>query len=302
LEKSSLLDLQRLYNEGVNIIRHLRDSGADEAETAELILYSYDLQAGSYARQFDFDPSQIRRSRAMAEVIDDLGVESLLDAGTGESTQLMGALTYLKHPVKFAGFDISLSRLLYAKDLLERHGFQPEKLFTANLLNIPLADNSTDVVTTHHAIEPNQGYEVAILTELMRVSRRYLVLIEPSYEFGNEAQRERMDHHRYIRDLPPFLEQIGARVIRYEPWGQDFTDVNKAALIVAEKPPTSEPPSEDFALVSPISGGPINRCHDGWYCEEDGYLFPVVQGIGNLLEDNAIIATRYRDFFAPTDD
>lgn len=302
MEKSSLLNLRRLYDEGVNIIHHLRASGAGEAETAEMILYSYDLQAGSYSRDFNFCPKQIKRSKAMAAVIDELNVESLLDAGTGESTQLLGALSYLKRPVKFAGFDISLSRLLYAKALLAQYHFHPDKLFTANLLKIPLADCSTDAVTTHHAIEPNGGSEEAILAELLRVSRRLLILIEPSYEFGSDAQRERMDYHGYVRGLPTVLEKLGAKILKHEPWAHNTSELNKAAIIVAEKTNPGQPHAEDFALASPISGGRVTSCDDGWYCPEDGYLYPVVQGIGNMLQENAILATRYNDSFAPQKD
>ena len=52
------------------------------------------------------------------------------------------------------------------------------KLFTADMKNIPLPDNSIDIVFFCHALEPNHGNEKQIIKELFRITRRYVILIE----------------------------------------------------------------------------------------------------------------------------
>ena len=55
---------------------------------------------------------------------------------------------------------------------------------------------------TIHPIEPNRGREEAILSELLRVARRALVMIEPSYETASAEARARMERLGYVRGLP----------------------------------------------------------------------------------------------------
>ena len=74
-------------------------------------------------------------------------------------------------------------------------------LFVADMALLPLADSSVDVVFTSHALEPNHGREEQLLKELLRVARRHLLLFEPSWENADQAVRDRMVQHGYVRDL-----------------------------------------------------------------------------------------------------
>ena len=51
-------------------------------------------------------------------------------------------------------------------------------------------------------MEPNGGREKEALLELSRIARKYLVLIEPAYEYASEKGKERMDLHGYVKNLP----------------------------------------------------------------------------------------------------
>ncbi|MDO5381032.1 MAG: methyltransferase domain-containing protein [Acidaminococcaceae bacterium] len=83
----------------------------------------------------------------------------MLEAGIGEGTMLLPLLLYL--PDNFFnniyGFDISWSRVKYAQKFMQENNKGSVHLFVGDLFNIPLADNSIDLVYTCHAIELNGG-------------------------------------------------------------------------------------------------------------------------------------------------
>ena len=290
-------ELLALYRAGKNITEHLRavEGAATNSETA--ILYAYDLQAGSYVRALD-DPGYAAGKRAaagrIAEVLAPLRIDSMLDAGTGEATTLAELLPRLARPPgRVLAFDLSLSRLLFARRFLDARDLARVELFTAALENIPLADAAVDLVLTVHVCEPNGGREREILTELLRVARRYLVLIEPSYELGSDATRERIDKHGYVRGLPEHLRALGANVVCHERFGADLNPSNQAAVLVVDQG-ERDGAAAAAALVSPLTGMPLFRA-DGCLYSRDGFAFPVIAGIPCLLADNAVLAIHLAD-------
>ena len=293
-------ELLELYRQGKNITEHLRslEGAAHNSETA--ILYAYDVQAGSYVRAMA-DPVYAPRKRAaaarIAEVLAPLRFDSMLDAGTGEATTLAELLPLLpRRPESVLAFDLSLSRLLFARSHLRERAIARVELFTAALENIPLADASVDLVLTVHVVEPNGGREREVLAELLRVARRYLVLVEPSFELASDEARRRMEAHGYVRALPDHLRALGARIALHEPFGADLNPLNPAAILVVDQGERAAPPGGP-TLVSPLTGTPLAR-GDGFLCSRDGFAFPVIAGIACLLPDNAVLATYLPDFTA----
>jgi SAM-dependent methyltransferase len=296
-DRHDVRELLELYHRGVNITEHLRsrEGAALNSETA--ILYAYDVQAGSYARAMA-DPVYAGRKRAaaarIAEVLAPLRFTSMLDAGTGEATtlaELLPLLPLLPEPV--LAFDLSLSRLLFAQRHLRERAITGVELFTAALENIPLADASVDLVLTVHVVEPNGGRERAVLAELLRVARRYLVLIEPSHELASDEARRRMERHGYARALPDHLRELGARIALHEPFGADLNPLNPAAVLVVDRGEPVAPGRP--TLVSPLTRTPLVR-GDGCLYSRDGFAFPVIEGIACLRPDNAVLAAYLPDF------
>jgi SAM-dependent methyltransferase len=287
-------ELLELYRQGRNITEHLRSVEGTGQNSETAILYAYDLQAGSYIRALE-DPAYAAGKQAaaarIAEVLAPLRFDSLLDAGTGEATTLAELLARLpRAPARVLAFDLSLSRLLFARRFLRQRQREEVELFTAALENIPLADASVDLVLTVHVCEPNGGREPEILAELLRVARRYLVLIEPSYELGSAATRQRIEQHGYVRGLPEHLRALGARVVSHERFGADLNPANQAAVLVVDQGERAGPP-EGAQLVSPLTRTPLSR-GDGCLFSSDGFAFPVIGGIACLLSENAVLATR----------
>lgn len=109
------------------------------------------------------------------------------------------------------GLDISWSRCTEGQSWLSEKEVAA-RLFVADLFNIPLEDESVDVIFTSHSIEPNGGREEDALRELMRVARRAVVLIEPIYELANADAQSHMRSHGYVRGLKETAERLGAKV------------------------------------------------------------------------------------------
>ncbi len=286
-------ELSQLFESGRNVMDWLKEQEHAGTNTPTAILYSYDIQAGSYttlAARPDIAALKARFAARVAPHIARFSPRSILDAGCGEATTLAPLLDAVgeKRPVDVLGFDISLSRLLFARENLPGKG---AKLFTAELGRIPLPADAVDVVVTCHALEPNGGQEEALLAELLRVARLGLVLVEPSYERATPSGRARMERLGYVRGLPASLRRLGVVPVVDEPLGVDINPENPAALIVIEKAGAG-PRGEGAAFASPISLKPLVRRTDCLFCEEDGHAFPIIDGIPCLTRDSAILVSK----------
>jgi ubiquinone/menaquinone biosynthesis C-methylase UbiE/uncharacterized protein YbaR (Trm112 family) len=290
IKKSRLsLDATAWFKGGKNIIETGRlVAGISQQNLVEI---AYDLQAGSYTEAMK-DPAMLSLKRewgnSLAQILAGLGVVSACEAGIGEASTLAFVAAASPVSIAFSGFDLSLSRLLYARSFLAEHG-QDANLFCADILNVPLPDSSVDAVVTNHSIEPNGGYEEPILRELLRVAARYLVLVEPDYELGNREQKEQMARHTYVRNLTGHLEKLPGKILRHEPWPFITNPLNKPSLTVFEKRVISS--VRNFAFVSPVNKKGLKNLDGFLFCQEEGLLYPVVFGIPVLRDDCAILCS-----------
>jgi ubiquinone/menaquinone biosynthesis C-methylase UbiE len=291
-------EIRALFDRGKNVMEWVASVEGNRTNSDTAILYAYDAQAGSYVAQLK---DEKRRSfqdafcQRLAGVLDGLAPTSLLDAGTGEGTSLAPLLQHMKaRPAHVLGFDLSLSRLLFAREQLKGHGRNNAVLFTAALDQIPLASSSVDLVLTMHAVEPNHGREDVILGELLRVARRYLVMIEPSFEHATAEGRARMERLGYARDLPGILQRLGHPASTVEPWPLNANPLNPAALIIVKKSADASDAVPQF--VSPISGRNLIRRSDCWFCPDDGHAFPLIAQIPCLTTGSAILASKLGQF------
>jgi hypothetical protein len=301
MTKYDAREIRAMFDRGENVIDWIRSREGAHNNSPTAILYSYDAQAGSYIAQLQ-NPSMRdfanRRGKHLAAILDELSPHSLVEAGVGEATSLASALRQMAgRPAHVLGFDLSLSRLLFARTHLIDEGIAGAVLFTSALDRIPLAPDSVDVVLTVHAVEPNHGCEDAILKEVLRVARRYLVMIEPSYETATAEARARMDRLGYARGLLPALERLGHPPCRVEKWPFNINRLNEANLIIVEKKQTRVETPPRF--VSPISGGHLICRHDCWFCPDDGHAFPVIAGIPCLTLENGVLASKLAHFDEP---
>ena len=192
-------------------------------------------------------------------------------------------------PSSVLGFDISWSRLKFAKEFLHDYDFKNITLFTANLFEIPLLENSVEIVYTSHSIEPNGGKEKEALKELYRIASKYLILLEPTYEFADNEARARMIENGYVTNLHSTVLELGYKIIEHRLFDYSSNQLNPTGLMVIEKN------SLDFNkpdLRCPISLMELTKYSDSLLYSKNNFLaYPIIDEIPCLLKENSILAS-----------
>jgi len=233
-----------------------------------------------------------------SDIVNQLGsYETVLEAGVGEATTLGNLLPKLNNNVLAAGFDISYSRIKYARCFLNDIGVSNTNLYMGDLFHSPFENNSIDIVYSNHTLEPNGGNEKVALQELYRITKNYLVLFEPIYELANDKSKKHMDKHSYVKNLYLYATELGYNVIEYKLiFGDNPCSSNNTGVIIIEKSSNYlDTDKTTIKLACPVTKKPLKRFTDSYYCRESMLLYPVIDKIPCLLPSNAIIATHYLD-------
>lgn len=290
-------ELQALYKQGRNITQLLREEYGLHHNTDEIIEIAYDLQAGSYVAAMENAEMKNHKKDYTSEIAKTIlslcRPKSILEAGVGEATTLAGVLQNIGSDVGSYGFDLSWSRVAFAKRWLLNKGIDTSILCTGNLFQIPFADNSIDIVYTSHSIEPNGGKEKPILQELFRVTRKFLILLEPGYELANEEARKRMDAHGYCKNLRSTAEYLGYKVLTHNFFPFTSNPFNPTAITIIEKKVDDVPPSN--ILACPKLKTPLEKIGGMLFSPEALAVYPIFGGIPCLRIENCILASKYKE-------
>lgn len=297
---NDLKKIKKLYDDGINIIEHIKNHSTSEINPIESIAISYDLQAGNYIRKAKENPEfELERAITYSNIINSVGeFNTVVEVGVGEATTLAGIVPRLRPESNLLttyGFDISYSRIRYALSHLKNEGIKNTMLFVGDLFSSPILDNSIDVVYTNHTLEPNGGREADALAELYRITKKYLVLFEPNYELADSETKTFMERHGYVKNLYSIAIELGYKVVEYKIlFESNPRSLNNTGVLVIEKNRSSKPKVAN-PLACPITKAPLKLIKNNYYCRESLLLYPIVDGIPCLLPGNAIVATHYLD-------
>lgn len=301
MDKYTILNrLQKMYEEDVNIIQYLNDLDKKENNSVEDIMISYDFQAGSYVEHYFADNEFVETyTDKLAEVIENLnaGTNSIFECGVGEATTLVPLVNKLKGEYSFiGGNDISWSRVATAREFAQQYCRLPVDLVVGNLFELPLADDSVDIVYTSHSLEPNGGHETELLEELYRVTKKYLILLEPAYELASDEAKERMKKHGYVTGLYDTAKNLGYEVEKYELFGLSSNPLNPTGIMIIKKKTNSDGNSNDCCYCCPITKTRLDVIGNAFFSKQALLAYPILNGVPCLVRESAVVATKMRNF------
>ena len=292
-------DIRKLYEDGVNNSKYLRDKFSKKYNDDHIIELTYDVQSGSYVDALKDKKNRDKKKQytdEMAKIILEYcpHPKSILKGGTGECVTLKGILQGFKQPVQHVhGFDMCWSRVAYGRQYLKDNGFNDFRLTTGTLTSPPYIENSFEVVTTSHSMEPNGGRETEILQALYKVTGQWLILFEPNYECGNNEVKKRMDDLGYVKDIPQHAKKLGYEVVDHFQLEHYLNDKNPTAVTIIRKQSQVQ---ETPTFACPVTGDVLTHTVDGYYSDKGMCMYPVLDGIPCLKQTNAIIASKYPNF------
>jgi len=301
MDKYTILKrLQKMYRDDVNIIQYLNSLDRKDNNSIEDIMISYDFQAGSYVKHY-FDNNEFieKYTNKLARVIEDLnvGAVSIFEGGVGEATTLVPLINKLKGGYSFiGGNDISWSRIATARKFAQQYCRLPVNLVVGNLFELPLADDSIDIVYTSHSLEPNGGHEKELLEELYRVTKKYLILLEPAYELASNEAKERMKKHGYVMGLFDAAKNLGYEIERYELFGISSNSLNPTGLMIIKKKRVSMENVNDCCYCCPITKTRLDMIGNAWFSGQALLAYPTINGVPCLVRESAVIATQLEIF------
>ena len=302
------MKIKELYESGVNIQQYFREINHTEKNDLSAILLSYDYQAGQYIEDYNNDKcidevnyngkkvNMTNREltkivgKLISEEIEKYSPSSILEVGVGEGTILAEVIRNMKNEnIEYTGIDISLSRLLYARKYLKECGLQVH-LAMADLFHLPFQNNQFDVVFLRNCLESNTGREKEAIMELVRIANKCVILIEPSYRFGNEQTKKRIKKLGYIDNIDSALS--GLNVTKYGPFAASLEN-NNAAIVIIEK--NMEGAGRNVQWSCPKCGKELAMGEVG-YCAECLCIYPVIKNIPLLLSNNAVLCSKWDNF------
>jgi SAM-dependent methyltransferase len=292
-----IVGMRHAYARGDNAMAWAREHSTRTDNTILSTLIAYDLQAGSYVAGARANPDYVKRWCTQLASLIRPYLESgnhVLEVGAGEATTLVG-LTKATDRLDLcaSGLDVSWSRIKVAQRWATENSVAA-RLFVGDLFHIPLADNSIDVVYTSHSLEPNGGREAEAITELLRVARKAVVLVEPIYELASEPAQKRMTELGYVRNLKLTAETLGATVVEYGLLDVVSNPLNPSGVVLLAKhapPARSTPERGKENWQCPLTAVALTEHADLFYAEQAGVAYPIMRGVPLLRAEHAIVAS-----------
>ncbi len=155
-------------------------------------------------------------------------LKSLIEVGAGELTTLYPIIKKTNGLNFISALELSPNRLKHGKAFLKEKGAKINHFVACDASNIPYEDNSFDVSYTQFCIEQVPLLAKKIIDEMIRVSSKYVIIMEPSYEFSNKITRNRILHKGFPILKNSHFKNSKAKIIyrdglpftRYELYGE----------------------------------------------------------------------------------
>ena len=259
----------------------------------KIIEIAYNFQSGSYIKLYEEQKLSYKKlhkelAQKMLDFFHEFDVKpkSLLDAGCGEMTTLTSVINRFNFDLNVFAFDTSIPRVLLGRDFFKKNISVDSKLysFVSSMSEIPLPSNSIDIVMTHHSIEPNNRYEKKIINELLRVTKKVLILFEPSFVLGNSDIQKRMLKHNYAKNIDKHIKNI-AGYVRTESINNSLNKLNPTYFHAVIKKNVKKQ-SGKIEFTSPGTDFKLNKKFSLFNSKEFNLIFPIYKDLPILKLNN----------------
>lgn len=288
-------------------MKYFRKINKVNSNSLKSILYSYDLQAGSYRNNYynkildrmHIDGKKVtiqakkfyeEYGKEIANVFNRLNYSSVLEVGVGEATTLSNVIKNINNKyAKIKGIDISFSRIGYGNIFLKEQSIDNAFLGVADMFRLPFKDEAFDIVYTSHCIEPNTDGAENAIKELYRVTNKWLILIEPAFDLANEESKKHMLEHSYCINLIDIIKNMNLNIVEHSLFKLG-TYNNQAAITIIKKDSCN---NSNTNWCCPICKDELIREDGNYFCKKCSFIFPIIKRIPCLNPNSAILGSKY---------
>mgnify|MGYP001185280535 CR=1 FL=1 len=214
----------------------------------------------------------------LSNILKKTNSKSFMEIGAGELTNFLDI--YKKSGNNFRrmiALDLSFNRLFKGKKFLEDNKFKLDYYLCGNAEKIPLSDDSVDLSYSVHCLEQVPHLAEKIVKEMIRVSKNYIVLIEPSFQFGSIATKNKIFKKGYIRLSDIFFKKFNANII-YRNIDRLSSYTNSAEIIILEKA-NKKNNGDKFEFICPDCKNILELDKNKLFCKHDNSIYDKKNGI-----------------------
>ena len=214
--------------------------------------------------------------------------KSVLEVGAGELTiiaELMNRIGDKNSSILKGALDISFQRLLEGKKLVESKNLNFDYIVRGDASKLPFLDNSFEVIYTSHCLEQVPNLFDKIVSECIRVSKKYVIFIEPSYEYGSTVTKDHIFRKGYPKIKNKLFKEDKYRIILREPMPVRSL-VNGTEIIILKKNDDQIFHNNNNLLCCPKSKNLLQKNGDKLICKKQQIFYPIKFGIPLLESDD----------------
>jgi hypothetical protein len=147
-------------------------------------------------------------------------------------------------------------------------------------------------VISSHALEPNGKNLNLLLKELFRITKKKLILFEPSYELNSIEGKKRMDDLGYIKGIEGSVNILGGVVEKIIPIKNRINSLNPCVCYIVTPPNCDTKVVKDISSFTVPGTDYILQNNDPFLLSNDtGLIFPIPENIPILKTGSGIFAT-----------
>ena len=225
-------------------------------------------------------------------------ISNLIEIGAGELTTISSLKTFFKNKnIDIHASELSWSRINLGQKFFSKRNIKFASLSVASMLQLPYKDNSFDCVLTHYALEELTGYQEKAIRELVRISKKYVIIIEASFELGNKHQKRKLFNRNWNLEIIPSIKSNNWRLIKHSLVPYCHDPYHHGAIHIIEKDKValdiSKNKFKNDIFCCPSCNGKIEHVKSFFKCAECFVVYPSLENIPIFLTDKGIIASKF---------